>query len=90
VVAGIALCCLLGTLLLCNITGTAAMAVRRAFGRDSLAAAAAREAFVAAVGTMLYFAVIALIAQILKIKHQREIREALVRARDHIHPPIIP
>jgi putative effector of murein hydrolase LrgA (UPF0299 family) len=90
VVAGIALCCLLGTLLLCNITGTAAMAVRRAFGRDSLAAAAAREAFVAAVGTMLYFAVIALIAQILKINHQREIREALVRARDHIHPPIIP
>ncbi|CAO2169049.1 unnamed protein product [Urochloa humidicola] len=74
VLSCIGLCCFLGSLLACNVTSAAAMAVRRAYGRYSRAAAAADETFLLSVGCLLYFGFLALVGHILKRRYQTEAR----------------
>ncbi|CAO2206712.1 unnamed protein product [Urochloa humidicola] len=75
VLSCIGLCCFLGALLACNVTSAAAMAVRRAYGRHSRAAAAAEETFLVSVGCLLYFGFLALVGHILKTRYQSEARQ---------------
>ncbi|CAL5012373.1 unnamed protein product [Urochloa decumbens] len=70
VLSCIGLCCFLGALLACNVTSAAAMAVRRAYGRYSRAAAAAEETFLVSVGCLLYFGFLALLGHVLKRRYQ--------------------
>ncbi|KAF8702006.1 hypothetical protein HU200_033344 [Digitaria exilis] len=69
--SGFGLCFFLGALLMCNVTCSAAMTVRRVYGADARFVAATGEAIFLSVGTALYFGMMALIAHILKTSHQR-------------------
>ncbi|KAF8697462.1 hypothetical protein HU200_036064 [Digitaria exilis] len=69
--SGFGLCFFLGALLMCNVTCSAAMTVRRVYAADARFAAATGEAIFLSVGTALYFGMMALIAHILKTSHQR-------------------